>query len=654
MNKFTLVGCCLMFAAATAFGAADSLTIPFLGTQPLIDGRPDASLTRLPWQELEPLNDQTGAGAPPRVRSAMAYGPSFLYILVESEGDTIVIRDRAYQNGDGFHLVVARPDTGAVTREFYVLRFSPADSTRSIPAKKGVWYYNVDLSSRPLSAQSKFVCSTAGGRSYFELLLAWSDVHPYNPLFSDSIGINLCFVKAVGEKGKRMYFLKYDGNMQSEQRGRTYVNARFAEPGRLAQVTTLARLRRSTLRVGDTLGIDVRSISPAGTARSMYCSVRSADNVRYIDRTIQMRSADNVRYIDRTIQMRSADNVHSIDRTVQLQPVGRETFSVPLGDLPPGGYRVAWRSSDESEGEMPLTVLPDIAVERDAAHLATMASRGISDGTMETMRFRLNDIGEELGRLKPYETAGTIREAYSAYQEDVRRLDTGNDIYAAKRGVFRRAFRSHIDGTLQPYSIRVPQDFDRSKRYPLLVMLHGSGSDDKGMLSGTPLSEGDFIEIAPYGRGTSNCFTTDHAEQDVREAIDDAIRNYPIDTAAIVIAGFSMGGYGAYRVFYEYPGLFTGVAVFSGHPNLASRWIGPGHPDFLDTAYTGVFREVPVFVYHSRNDLNCPYDLTVALVDTLRDAGARVTFITTESGGHGVVDGENAPQYYRWLSRLKR
>ncbi len=639
MKKFTLVVLFLAFAASAAFGATDSVAISFLATQPVVDGLPDASLAHLPWRELTPSDGAAGGAGLPRVRSTMAYGPSYLYLLIESEGETIVVRDRAYQNGDGFHLVIARPDTGTVTREFYVLRFSPADSARRIPARKGVWYYNVDLSSRQLGGQSKFVCSTTGGKSYFELLLAWSDIHPYHPRFSDSIGVNLCFVKAVGEKGKRMYFLKYDANMQSEQRGRTFVNARFANPGRLPQATTLARLRRSTLRAGDTLRIDVRSFSPAWTARSMYCSVRSADNVRYIDRTIQMRSADNVR---------------SIDSTVQLQQVAGETITVPLGDLPPGGYRVVWRSSDESEGEMPLTVLPGVAIDREAALLDAMASKGISMGTMETMRFRLNDIGEELGRLKPYETAGTIREAYSAYREDARLLEAGNDFYTARRGVFRRAFRSKIDGTLQPYSIKVPPDFDRTKRYPLLVLLHGSGSDDRTMVNGTPLSENDFIEIAPYGRGTSNCFTTDHAEKDVREAIDDAIRNYPIDTAAIVIAGFSMGGYGAYRVFYEYPLLFRGVAVFSGHPNLASRWIGPGHPDFLDEAYAGVFRDVPVFVYHSRNDLNCPYDLTVSLVDKLRGAGARVTFITTESGGHGVVDGDNAAHYYRWLSGLKR
>jgi predicted esterase len=179
-------------------------------------------------------------------------------------------------------------------------------------------------------------------------------------------------------------------------------------------------------------------------------------------------------------------------------------------------------------------------------------------------------------------------------------------------------------------------------------MLHGSGSDDQTMLNNS-LTEGNFIEIAPYGRGTSNCFTSDGAEIDVREAIEDAIKNFPVNASEIILAGFSMGGYGAYRIYHEYPGMFKGVAVFSGHPNLATKWLGEGYPDFLDPAYLKTFRNIPVFIYHSKNDLNCPYPLTVELVRKLRNAGARVEFVTTSEGGHGIIDKENLQPYFKWL-----
>jgi predicted esterase len=113
-----------------------------------------------------------------------------------------------------------------------------------------------------------------------------------------------------------------------------------------------------------------------------------------------------------------------------------------------------------------------------------------------------------------------------------------------------------------------------------------------------------------------------------------------------------MGGYGAYRIFYEYPELFNGIAVFSGHPNLANKWIGVGYPDFLDKKFLKPFKNIPVFIFHSKNDLNCPYELTEQLVAKLRQSGAKVEFVTTTDTGHGIIDKNNLPVYYKWLKYI--
>jgi len=114
------------------------------------------------------------------------------------------------------------------------------------------------------------------------------------------------------------------------------------------------------------------------------------------------------------------------------------------------------------------------------------------------------------------------------------------------------------------------------------------------------------------------------------------------------------GGYGAYRIFYEYPSLFKGIAVFSGHPNLASKWIGEGHPDFLNKKYLKPFKNIPVFIYHSKNDLNCPYDLTLQLSKKLEQAGAKVEFVVKEESGHGIIDNGSIIYFYRWLSKTTK
>jgi hypothetical protein len=144
----------------------------------------------------------------------IAYNLDYLYLIIESDADSITSRDRGYQNGDGFHLVIAKDDSGMRTREFYVLRFNPNSNSSNQPATKAYWYYNVDLSGKQLSKNTLFSSSSLNGKSYFELLLPWDEVYPYHPIFNEEIGINLCFVKAIGAYDKNYYFLKKDPYIQ--------------------------------------------------------------------------------------------------------------------------------------------------------------------------------------------------------------------------------------------------------------------------------------------------------------------------------------------------------------------------------------------------------------------------------------------------------
>jgi len=612
----------LLLVAVTA-SSQDTLTIPFLKTIPVIDGIPESNQETLEWCDfscIEKTNDQNENFS---VRYKTGYTYTHLYLLIETDDDSIVCRDRAYQNGDGFHMVVAKPDGGKPTGEFYVLRFSPANKAKKIPARKSVWYYNIDLTNRSLSASTQFVCQSHNGKCYYELLLSWDDVYPYHPLFSESMGINLCFVKAVGSKEKNQYYLKYDKRIQWEQNRREYVTAHFEKPESIDNSFSVARLNRKNIVATDSLRIKLASFSSSVNAKSYYIAVCSADNYTYTD---VYKEAE------------------------QPQEEMMSEFALPVKNLLPGGYKVGWRCTDGSEGEIPFSIMPEIKENKEKGRLHDLRG-SVSDGDYYTLLFMLQDILKDYADLKEYELGGNIRERYLTYLHDKAEIRNNRHFLTEKPGISRRAFLSKVDSTLQPYSVKIPTVLELGKKYPLFVMLHGSGSDDQRILEGA-LTEGNFIEIAPFGRGTSNCFSAYHAPEDVKEAIEDAIINYPVDTSRIIIAGFSMGGYGAYRIFYEYPTLFKGVVVFSGHPDLANRWVGPGHPDFTNPEYLMPFKNIPVFIYHSKNDLNCPYPLTEELVKKIRKAGAKVEFVTTTEGGHDIIDKENLANYYHWLRNI--
>ena len=619
MKKY-LITIALLTFWVIGFGQQPDLKIPLLENIPVIDGLPNASLSNIEWQSFPYSEKSNDANPDIATRHKIAYTLNYLYLLIETESDSIVYRDRAYQNGDGFHLVIARPDSGKATDEFYVLRFSPANETKNISARKGVWYYNVDLSGKQLSADTQLICQSKKGKSYFELALPWNEVYPYHPLFSESIGINLCFVKAIGEKDKNYYFLKKDTRIQSELSKREYITAKFEPPVQPDNAVSIANVERRNSTAGDSVHVEIISFSKSKNPVSYLLSVRSADEYSYV----------------------------SLYKEKQLSAgINSNTFRIPTEKLLPGGYKLFWKCSDNSEGEIPFSILPAIDYDKEKTDLDKFRNE-ISDGDYKTMLFTLQNLVKDYEKLKPYETAGAIRERFNTYLNTLDDIKSNPTYLSEKPGISRRAFLSAIDSTLQPYTIKLPVNFDPKKKYPLLVMLHGSGSDDQAMLN-NQLTENDFIEIAPFGRGTSNCFTADGAETDVSEAIEDAIRNFPVSASEIILAGFSMGGYGAYRIYHEYPGMFKGIAVFSGHPNLATKWLGKGYPDFLDPAYLKTFRNTPVFIYHSKNDLNCPYDLTLEFVAKLKSAGARVEFVTTNEGGHGIIDKGFLPQYFQWL-----
>ena len=112
----------------------------------------------------------------------------------------------------------------------------------------------------------------------------------------------------------------------------------------------------------------------------------------------------------------------------------------------------------------------------------------------------------------------------------------------------------------------------------------------------------------------------------------------------------SMGGYGVYRTYYEHPELYAAIAVLSGHPNLAQKWGGENELNFLDAENLKKFRSVPIFIFHGRNDLNCPFNLTENLVKTLQSKNLDVTFVIGEEG-HSSMSESDRGKYHEWLKQ---
>ena len=164
-------------------------------------------------------------------------------------------------------------------------------------------------------------------------------------------------------------------------------------------------------------------------------------------------------------------------------------------------------------------------------------------------------------------------------------LREGKAPWTTATGLVVRGYRSKIDGSVQPFGVVVPATWKgAADKTPRATWIWNHGRNETlselafiagRMKSPSEFTPADTFVVHPYGR---YCNATKFAgEVDVFEALDAARRAYPVDSARLVNAGFSMGGASAWHLGAHYAGMW------------AASHAGAG---FAETAeYAGVFAE---------------------------------------------------------------
>jgi predicted esterase len=160
------------------------------------------------------------------------------------------------------------------------------------------------------------------------------------------------------------------------------------------------------------------------------------------------------------------------------------------------------------------------------------------------------------------------------------------DPLPTRTGDLHLAFRSGVDGTLQPFRAFVPAGFDPSRKYPLVIALHGSAADENtymdayrsphtghNLLKELAQEHGYFL-ATPKGRDPWD-FYNGNSEMDVLDVMDHMLRIYPIDAGSVFLTGHSMGGTGTWTIGFRQPQRFRALAPvaspFGGSPDVLAR-----------------------------------------------------------------------------------
>lgn len=165
-------------------------------------------------------------------------------------------------------------------------------------------------------------------------------------------------------------------------------------------------------------------------------------------------------------------------------------------------------------------------------------------------------------------------------------------------------------GQLQPYSLHIPSGYEAGRPAGLTLALHSLGQRQwqyNGTIGVQQIGEArDNLVATPLGRGPDGWYQNE-AEFDVFEMWNDLARRFTLDPDRVAISGYSMGGYGTYRLGTLYPDLF-GKAFSVVAPPGDGIWVPPAPPTGGIGTLTNLWLE---------NARNVPYLNVVAGQDEL-------------------------------------
>ena len=198
---------------------------------------------------------------------------------------------------------------------------------------------------------------------------------------------------------------------------------------------------------------------------------------------------------------------------------------------------------------------------------------------------------------------------WSKVASDMRQLNAGQTPWTRQTGRVVRGYVSALDNSVQPYGLVIPDDHDFEQACPLYVWLHGRGdrTTELAFIAERQSDDGKLrppqaIVLHPFGRFCNGYKSA--GEVDVLESIADVQANYNIDPDRIVLAGFSMGGAGAWHLGAHYAERWAAVHPGAGFAETAQyqRLTPEAYPPDYEQVLWKVY-DVPNYV---RNLFNLP------------------------------------------------
>jgi predicted peptidase len=221
------------------------------------------------------------------------------------------------------------------------------------------------------------------------------------------------------------------------------------------------------------------------------------------------------------------------------------------------------------------------------------------------------------------------------------------------------------DGAEVEYRVYVPTGYDSDRATPLVIALHGLGSDTMYMMEYNNLvelaEEYGYIVATPMGfnergwygsRGAGSEFNRrsqdsgpdnlgELSELDVMNVLALMREEYNVDERRIYLIGQSMGGAGTWHLGMKHPDVWAALAPMA--PAIYSS------PDALVTA-----RDLPVVVVMGDADTAVDVEVTRQWVAKMEELGMSYEYIEVAGGTHFSAGRQNIDKVFAFLEEHRK
>ena len=200
---------------------------------------------------------------------------------------------------------------------------------------------------------------------------------------------------------------------------------------------------------------------------------------------------------------------------------------------------------------------------------------------------------------------------------------------------FEKRVYKDQSGNVMPYRLFRPERIVNSRKYPLVLFLHGaagSGTDNEKQLEGANMFGGvvwalpenqkrfSAFVVAPQSNINWPVAKIEPGRRPVLipglglgsrlalEIVEQLVSEFPIDSARIYVTGHSMGGAGTFNLIAYRPGFFAAAVPVCGLP---------------DFSMAKAMAQTPIWNFHGDKDDIEPVATSRRIIQELRKAGGK-------------------------------